>query len=114
LAAKLDEEGAGQVPAKDSIPRKGESREQVEGLVVLQHVAAYFTTRHQNWLGSSGGSLVGSSGGSLVVTPDCQPAVSGSNPAISPAYSGLPIFGWGAIWDGNSTVGCPLRGGRGE
>jgi hypothetical protein len=42
----------------------------------------------------------GSSGGSLVVTPDCKPAVLGSNPAISPAYSGLPILEWAAIWDG--------------
>ncbi len=24
----------------------------------------------------------------------------GSNSAISPAYSGLPILGWAAIWDG--------------
>jgi hypothetical protein len=32
---------------------------------------------------------VGSSGGSLVATPDCKTAVLGSNPAISPAYSGL-------------------------
>ncbi len=36
----------------------------------------------------------GSSGGSLVVTPDCETAVLGSNPAISPAYSGLkPLDG---------------------
>jgi hypothetical protein len=44
--------------------------------------------------GSSGGCweqwwLAGSSGGSLVATPDCETAVLGSNPAISPAYSGL-------------------------
>ncbi len=44
----------------------------------------------------------GNSGGSLVVTPDCKPAVPGSNPAISPAYSGLSILGWAAIWDGTS------------
>jgi hypothetical protein len=54
--------------------------------------------REQWWLigtGSSGGSLVvGSSGGSLVATPDCETAVLGSNPAISPAYSGL------LSWDG--------------
>ncbi len=37
---------------------------------------------------------------SKVVTPDCKPAVPGSNPAISPAYSGPPILGWPAIWDG--------------
>ncbi len=49
--------------------------------------------------GSSGGSL-GSSGGSLVATPDCEAAVLGSNPAISPAYSGLPVLRWAAIWDG--------------
>jgi hypothetical protein len=42
----------------------------------------------------------GSSGGSLVMTPDCKPAVPGSNPAISPAYSGLPTLGRAAIWDG--------------
>jgi hypothetical protein len=39
-------------------------------------------------------------GGSLVATPDFKPAVPGSNPAISPAYHGLPILGWAAIWDG--------------
>jgi hypothetical protein len=33
--------------------------------------------------------IFGSSGGSLVATPDCKPAVPGSNLAISPAYSGL-------------------------
>jgi hypothetical protein len=43
---------------------------------------------------------MGSSGDSLEATPDCKPAVPGSNPAISPAYSGLPILGWAAIWDG--------------
>jgi hypothetical protein len=42
----------------------------------------------------------GSSGGSLVATPDCEAAVLGSNPAISPAYSGLPVLRWAAIWDG--------------
>ncbi len=42
----------------------------------------------------------GSSGGSLVATPDCKPAVPGSNSGIFPAYSGLPILGWAAIWDG--------------
>jgi hypothetical protein len=44
--------------------------------------------------------VFGSSGGSLVATPDCDNAVLGSNPAISPAYSGLPILRWDAIWDG--------------
>ncbi len=64
--------------------------------------------REQWWLiGSSGGSreqwwLMGSSGGSLVETPDCKTAVLGSNPAISPAYSGLPVLRWAAIWDGTS------------
>jgi hypothetical protein len=43
-----------------------------------------------------------SSGGSLVATPDCETAVLGSNPAISSAYSGLPILRWAAIWDGTS------------
>ncbi len=52
-------------------------------------------TRACNWWW-----LTGSSGGSLVAAPDCKPAVPGSNPAISPAYSGLPILGWAAIWDG--------------
>jgi hypothetical protein len=42
----------------------------------------------------------GISGGSLVVTPDCEAAVLGSNPAISPAYRGLPVLRWAAIWDG--------------
>jgi hypothetical protein len=32
-----------------------------------------------------------SSGGSLVATPDCDTAVLGSNPAISPAYSGIAL-----------------------
>jgi hypothetical protein len=41
-------------------------------------------------------------GGSLAATPDCETAVLGSNPAISPAYSGLPVFRWAAIWDGTS------------
>ncbi len=42
------------------------------------------------------------SGGSLVATPDCDTAVLGSNPAIAPAYSGLPVLRWAAIWDGTS------------
>jgi hypothetical protein len=46
--------------------------------------------------------LIMSSGGSLVVTPDCETVVLGSNPAISPAYRGLPIFRWDAICDGMS------------
>jgi hypothetical protein len=50
--------------------------------------------------GSNGGSLVGSNGGSLVATPDCEAAVLDSNPAISPAYRGLPVLRWAAIWDG--------------
>jgi hypothetical protein len=45
---------------------------------------------------------LGSSGGSLELTPDCKTAVLGSNPAISPAYSGLPVLRWAAIWDGTS------------
>jgi hypothetical protein len=47
-------------------------------------------------------ALGGSSGSSLVATPDCKRALPGSNPAISPAYSGLSILGWAAIWDGTS------------
>ncbi len=43
---------------------------------------------------------IGSSGGSLVATPDCETAVLGSNPAISPAYNGVPILRRAAIWDG--------------
>jgi hypothetical protein len=35
---------------------------------------------------------LGSSGGSLVATIDCETAVPGSNPAISPACSGLPVL----------------------
>ncbi len=70
----------------------------------------WWLIREQWWLilgssggslvGSSGGSLGGSSGGSLVATPDCEAAVLGSNPAISLAYSGLPVLIWAAIWDG--------------
>jgi hypothetical protein len=55
-----------------------------------------------------------SSDGSLVVTPDCDTAVLGSNPAISQAYSGLPVLRWAVIWDGTFAVGCPLSGSRGE
>jgi hypothetical protein len=33
-----------------------------------------------------------SSSGSLVATPGCKPVVSGSNPAISQASSGLPLL----------------------
>jgi hypothetical protein len=52
----------------------------------------------QWWL--IGGAVVahcGSSGGSLVVTPDCEAAVLGSNPAISPAYRGLPVLRSGMV-----------------
>jgi hypothetical protein len=43
--------------------------------------------------------ILGSSdGGSLVATPDCEAAVLDSNLAISPAYNGLPVHGWAAIW----------------
>jgi hypothetical protein len=49
--------------------------------------------------GSGGGSLR-SDGGSLVGTPDCDSAVLCSKTAISPAYSGLPVLRWAAIWDG--------------
>ncbi len=44
----------------------------------------------------------GSRGGSLVATPDCETAILGSNPAISPAYSGLSVLIWAAIRDGTS------------
>ncbi len=43
---------------------------------------------------------LGNSGGSLEATPDCETAVLGSNPAISSAYSELPVLRWAAIWDG--------------
>jgi hypothetical protein len=39
----------------------------------------------------------------LGATADCKTAVPGSNPAISPAYSGLAV----PRWDGNFTLGCP-------
>jgi hypothetical protein len=42
----------------------------------------------------------GSSGGSLIATPDCETAVLGSNSEIPPAYSGLLVLRWAAIWDG--------------
>ncbi len=42
------------------------------------------------------------SDGSLLATLDCDTAVLDSNPAISPAYSGLPDLRWAAIWDGTS------------
>jgi hypothetical protein len=58
-------------------------------------IYTYTGYREQWW-------LIGSSGGSVVVTPDCKNAVLGSNPAISPAYSGLPVLRWAAIWDGTS------------
>jgi hypothetical protein len=55
----------------------------------------------------------GSSGGSLVVTPNFQTTVLGSNPVISPAYSGL------LSWDGlpfGMALRCRLssEGGRGK
>jgi hypothetical protein len=53
--------------------------------------------------------MEGSSGGSLVATPDCKTAVPGLNPAISPAFSGLPVLRWAAIWDGTSLYDV-LRG----
>jgi hypothetical protein len=36
----------------------------------------------------------------LVATPDCNTVVLGSNPAISPAYSGLTVLRSAAIWGG--------------
>jgi hypothetical protein len=44
----------------------------------------------------------------LLVTPDCKLVVSGSNPAISPVNSGLPVLRCGAIWNG------PLGGWQGR
>jgi hypothetical protein len=63
----------------------------------------WWLIREQWWL--IHGAVVAhswSSGGSLVATPECETAVLGSNPAISPAYSGLPFLKWAAIWDGAS------------
>jgi hypothetical protein len=34
--------------------------------------------------------------------PDGETAILGLNPAISPAYSGLPVLRWAAVWDGTS------------
>jgi hypothetical protein len=51
-----------------------------------------------------------SSGGSLVATPTCKTAVPGLKLAISLAYRGLPVLQW--TW--YFTLGCPLRGDRGE
>ncbi len=48
--------------------------------------------------------------GSNIRLSNCSP---GLNPAISPDYSGLPVLSRAAIWDGTS-LGCPLRGSRGE
>jgi hypothetical protein len=75
----------------------------IEGAVVA-HWGSSGSSLGEQWLhilGSSGGSF-GSSGVSLVVTPDCETAVLDSNPAISLAYSGLPVLRWAAIWDGTS------------
>ncbi len=40
--------------------------------------------------------------GAAVAIPDCETAVLGLNLAISPAYSGLSVLRWAAIWDGTS------------
>ncbi len=80
----------------------------IEGAGVVVAPGSSGGSWEQWWLmGSSGGSweqwwLIGSSGGSLVATPDCKTAVLGSNLAISPAYSGLPVLRWAAICDGTS------------
>jgi hypothetical protein len=66
-----------------------------EDLVTTAGAGAVVAHREQWW-------LIGSSGGSFVVTPDCETAVLGSNPAISPVYSGLPVLRWAAIWDSTS------------
>jgi hypothetical protein len=62
---------------------------------VVAHREQWWLIREQCW-------LIGSSRGSLVAPLDCETAVLGSNPAISPAYSGLPVLRWAAIWDGSS------------
>ncbi len=56
---------------------------------------------------------LGSSVGSLIAAPDSKPAVLGSDPAISPAFSGLTVLRRAAFWGWNFTVDCPLWGGRG-
>jgi hypothetical protein len=43
---------------------------------------------------------LGSSEGSWEATPNCETAVLGSNPAISSAYSELPVLRWAAVWGG--------------
>jgi hypothetical protein len=48
--------------------------------------------------------MMRSSGGLLVETPDSKPVVLGSNLTISPAYSGLPVPGWAAVFDGTSLL----------
>ncbi len=69
------------------------------GLFLGQHFfIATFGYRHYTEFVKK--NIKGSSGSSLVATSDCKPAVLGSNLAISPAKSGLPILGWAAIWDG--------------
>jgi hypothetical protein len=60
----------------------------IMGAVVAHYGSSCGSLWEQWWLIM--GAVVahyGSSGGSLVTTPDCKTA--GSNPAISPAYSGL-------------------------
>ncbi len=53
--------------------------------------------------GSNGGSFASNGGfGSLVAKADCKPAALDSNLAISPAYSGLPVLNFAAIWDSTS------------
>jgi hypothetical protein len=57
----------------------------------------YWQIRYVKKQGAVVAHWFGSSGGSLVATP-----VLGSNPAISSAYSGLPVLRWTAIWNGTS------------
>ncbi len=67
-----------------------------------KYIYMYWRTKPSLTPGAVGALVAhsGSSGGSLVATPDCDTAVLGSVPAISPAYSGLPVLRWAAIWDG--------------
>ncbi len=69
---------------------------------VVAHGGAVVAHGEQWWLIGEQWWLMGSSGGSLVATPDCKTAVLGSNPAISPVYSGL------LSWDGRPS-GMALR-----
>ncbi len=61
--------------------------------------------RHIRSSGGLSGAVVAHSGAVVAhryATPDCETAALGSNPAISPAYIGLPVLRWAAVCDGTS------------